>query len=55
MFISAKTCDSQLRKKTDIVQLSIATSRLHTLKSYNYSSSVTSYSVCLHKSRSSKK
>ena len=27
MFISAKTCDSQLRKKTDIVLLSIATSK----------------------------
>ena len=27
MFISAKTCDGQLREKADIVQLSIATSK----------------------------
>ena len=29
MFISAKTCDSQLRKKTDIKQLSVATRKYH--------------------------
>ena len=38
MFISAKTCGSQLRKKTDIVQLSTAISKYSKVSHSNFNS-----------------